>query len=139
MQSTIYLPLAPDSLFAPARLFLACRTLELALKAFLSIKGCTMEQLTSGPFGHNLESLLAEVEKRDLQSVFKMQEHHRFEITRASTYYFEKVLEYPALMEAVFGYPNLPNANILIEVAELASHSSSRTMPRCRVGFGTGS
>jgi hypothetical protein len=52
--------------FPLVRTFLVCHALELALKAFLSLKGCSMEQLAGGPFGHNLESLVAEVEKRDI-------------------------------------------------------------------------
>jgi hypothetical protein len=104
--------------FAPARTFLACRTLELALKAFLSLKGCSLENLAGGKFGHDLEGLAAEAEKRDLHMLIKMEERQRFEITRASTYYFDKVLEYPALMEAVGGYPGFPDANVLIDAAE---------------------
>ena len=105
--------------FPLVRTFLVCRALELALKAFLSLKGCSMEQLAGGPFGHNLESLVAEVEKRDIHALVKLEKRQWAEIIRASTYYSEKVLEYPALMEAVYAYPKLPDANILIGTAEV--------------------
>jgi hypothetical protein len=105
-------------LFVPARLFLACRTLELALKAFLSLKKCSLEELAGGVYGHDLESLMVEAEKRGLQALFKFEDRQQAEIVRASTYYFEKVFEYPALMEAVHGYPKLPDASLLIDAAE---------------------
>jgi HEPN domain-containing protein len=107
---------APD--FQLVRLFLVCRTLELLLKAFLSLKGCSLEKLSGGAFGHDLKGLLEEAEKQNLGDLIRLKDDHRAEIVRASEYYFEKVLEYPALMEAVNAYPRLATASILIEAAE---------------------
>lgn len=109
---------AADERFIPARLFLTCRAAELALKAFLSLKGCSLLQLAGGPFGHDLDALLVEAEKRDLHTLVKLEPEARAEICRASIYYSEKVFEYPALSEAMYGYPELPNATMLFDAVE---------------------
>jgi hypothetical protein len=96
-----------------------CRALELGFKAFLALKGCSLEQMAGGPFGHNLEGVLVEAESRDLDSFVKLDERQRNEIARSSSYYRGKVLEYPALAEAVGAYPGMPNASLLIEAATI--------------------
>jgi hypothetical protein len=108
----------PGVPFAPARTYLVCRALELALKAFLSLKGCSLEQMAGGPFGHNLESLLAEADQHGLSALVHLEKLHAAEIRRASTYYVEKVFEYPALDEAVLCYPKNPDVNLLLSAAE---------------------
>jgi len=108
----------PEVPFAPARTYLVCRVLELALKAFLSLKGRSLEQLAGGAFGHDLESLLAEAERHGLSTLVHLEKLQLAEIRRASTYYAEKVFEYPALGEAVFGYPKNPDTNLLLGAAE---------------------
>ena len=104
--------------FPMARTFLVCRSLELALKAFLSLKGISLLELTGGEYGHDLKGLIEQTEKRDLDTFVKLGDDQRAEIIRASTYYFEKVFEYPALMEALRGNPGLPSADVLIGAAE---------------------
>jgi hypothetical protein len=108
---------APD--FPLVRTFLACHAVELALKAFLAMKGASLVELLGGPYGHNLKNLIEEAEKRDLQAFIKLDDGQRAEIIKASEYYSEKVLEYPSLIEAVFGQPNkMPNADVLIGVVD---------------------
>jgi hypothetical protein len=92
--------------------------LELALKAFLSLKRCSLTQLARGPFGHDLDGLVVEAEKRDLHALVKLETLARAEVIRASTNYFEKVFEYPAVSEAIYAYPELPDAAILFSAAE---------------------
>src|SRR5882757_1207451 len=50
------------TIFSPAGTFLTCRTVELALKAFLSLKGISMAQMADGPGAHNLERLLLQAD-----------------------------------------------------------------------------
>jgi HEPN domain-containing protein len=107
----------PKVKFVPARTFLACRALELALKAFLSLKGRPLEQLAGGEFGHDLENLLAGAEREGLSDLVSLEEPQLAEIRRASKYYSEKVFEYPALGEAVQGYPYNPDINLLLDAA----------------------
>jgi hypothetical protein len=101
-----------------ARTFLACRALELALKAFLSLKGSTLVELAGGQYGHDLQNLIEEAEKRDLRACVQLTNEQRTEIIKASEYYSEKVLEYPSLTEALSRYSKMPNPDILIGAAE---------------------
>lgn len=110
---------AADLPFNPARTFLACRSAELALKALLALRGVSLPKLSSGAFGHNLHQLLAEADKNNLNEFAMLDGAQRTAIKHASDYYCEKVLEYPALAEAVRAYPKMPNTQILIEAAEL--------------------
>lgn len=104
--------------YHPARLFLVCRSLELALKAFLSLKGRSLDELAGGAFGHDLDKLLAEADKQDLGALVKLTEEHRFQIGRASIYYAEKVYEYPSVLEAMKGYPSRASMDPLLDAAE---------------------
>jgi hypothetical protein len=109
---------AADIPYNPARMFLTCRTLELAFKAFLSLKGYPLAKLAGGPFAHDLENLLLEADTQNLHELVTLSESHRVQIIRASGYYHEKVFEYPALMEALGGYPDLPEATELVSAAD---------------------
>lgn len=110
---------AADIPFNPARTFLACRSLELAFKALLALRGLSMTKLSTGAFGHNLHQLLAEAERKGVDEFVILSVEQRAAIKRASDYYDEKVLEYPALAEAVRAYPKMPNTALLIEASEL--------------------
>jgi HEPN domain-containing protein len=110
---------AADLPFNPARTFLACRSVELALKALLALRGVSLPKLSTGAFGHNLHQLLAEADKNNIHEFVKLNSGQRTAIKHASDYYREKVLEYPALSEAVHAYPKMPNTPILIEASEL--------------------
>ena len=90
----------------------------LALKAFLSLKGCSLKRLAGGEFGHDLESLLSKAEQNGLAALVTLEEHHTFQIRRASSYYANKVFEYPAVFEAMRGYPEYPDSALLISAAE---------------------
>jgi hypothetical protein len=104
--------------FAPARPYLVCHALELALKAFLSLKGRRMTELAGGEFGHDLPNLLDEAQKQKLADLVSLNESQLFQINRASVYYVEKVFEYPANDEALKAYPQMPDIELLIGAAE---------------------
>jgi hypothetical protein len=108
----------PNVPFAPARPYLVCHALELALKAFLSLKEYSVDKLADSKFSHNLVSLLDEAERNGLREFVKLEEDETFQIRRASNYYSEKVFEYPAIGEASLGYFGSPDTNILINAAE---------------------
>ncbi len=75
--------------------------------------------MADGAFGHNLKSLLAEAEQHGLLTFVHMGEPQLAEVRRASTYYAEKVFEYPALGEAIFAYPKNPDTNLLLGATEM--------------------
>jgi len=51
-----------DERWSPVDRFLACRSIELGLKAFLSLKGRALDELAEGVFGHDLDNLLTEAD-----------------------------------------------------------------------------
>jgi len=97
---------------------LVCHALELALKAFLALKGSSLVELAGGPYGHDLKNLIAEADKRGLQALVKLDDNQNAEIIRASDYYAEKVLEYPSVTEVIRGYPKMANTDVLIGAAD---------------------
>jgi len=51
----------------------------------------------------------------------------RAEVTKAATYYGGKVFEYPAIGEALGGYPGLPRLEVLLEAANALVESLARS------------
>jgi hypothetical protein len=105
------------STFEPVRHYLVCHSIELGLKAFLSLQGLKMLELSEGAYGHNLETVLAAAEAKGLAAQVPLGADDRDEIVEASHYYAGKVFEYPAIGEALSGYPRLPNWDKLASAA----------------------
>jgi len=105
--------------YEPVRYYLACHSIELSLKAFLSLHGATMLELSENAFGHNLEAIVVAADTKGLQSQVALADNHREEIRKAAVYYAGKVFEYPAVGEALSGYPGLPKFEVLCAAAEL--------------------
>jgi hypothetical protein len=105
--------------FIPARTYLACHALELALKPFLSLKGHSLAKLAEGAFSHNLGTILTQAEQHGLSDIVGLTELQQFHIRRASKYYAEKVFEYPAIGEALRAYSDRPDDGALIAAAEV--------------------
>ena len=109
----------PTVPFEPVRPFLVCHSIELSLKAFLSLQGAAMIELADGSVCHNLESILQKTESKNIDSFVALTRMHKAEIRNASLYYAGKVFEYPAVGEAFSAYPSMPAIEILLEVATL--------------------
>ena len=112
------LPL-PTVPFDPVRPFLVCHSIELGLKAFLLLQGSAMLELADGSYGHNLEAILQKADEKHLGASVTLTKSQRAEIHRASLYYVGKVFEYPAVGEAMSGYPSMPAIDTLFEVAAM--------------------
>jgi hypothetical protein len=110
---------APERPYEPVRYYLACHSIELALKAYLSIHGATMLELSESGYGHDLNAILLAADAKHLQAQVALTDEHRDEIVKASTYYAGKVFEYPAMGEALNAYPGLPNLDVLIAAAQV--------------------
>jgi hypothetical protein len=106
----------PQEQWSPVEKFLACRTIELSLKAFLSLKGRPLTELGFGEFGHDLQNLLAEADAVDLSKLVDLSEEDRSVIEFVHRYYLDKVFEYPAVLEALKGYPGDPETEPLLNV-----------------------
>jgi hypothetical protein len=113
----------PTVPFEPVRPYLVCHAIELALKAFLSLRGRAMVDLADGQFGHKLSAILTEAEAADLLALVPLSSAHRKAITSAESYYACKVFEYPAVGEALSAYPSMPPIDALFEAASLLTRS----------------
>jgi hypothetical protein len=110
--------LPPGSVpFEPVRPYLVCHSIELGLKAFLSLQGSAMLALSEGPYAHNLEAILQKADEKGLRASVSLAPRQRSAIRHANTYYSGKVFEYPAIGEALSGYPNMPSLETLLEAA----------------------
>jgi hypothetical protein len=69
--------------FPLVRTFLAARAVELALKAFLALKGRSLLELADGPYGHDLIGLIREAEKLDLKAHVRLNAVQHAEIIKA--------------------------------------------------------
>lgn len=110
------LPL-PTIPFDPVRPFLICHSIELGLKAFLSLQGASMLELADGSHGHNLEAILEKATKQHLRKHVGLTDIHIAAVRKANLYYAGKVFEYPAIGEALSAYPSMPAIDTLFEVA----------------------
>jgi hypothetical protein len=107
----------PTVRFEPVRYYLICHSIELSLKAFLSLKGATMVELSDPDYGHKLQKILTDANKKSLQSTVSLSAEQLTEISKAEYYYKGKVFEYPAVGEAINSYPELPDSEILFSAA----------------------
>jgi HEPN domain-containing protein len=73
--------------------FLACRSVELALKAFLRAKGWEESELRQ--IGHNLQAALREAEKAGLGESCPVERVFRTHLIILNTWYEKKDFEYP--------------------------------------------
>ena len=76
-----------------------------------------MLELSENAYGHNLEAILAAAESKGLSAQVTLTMEQRTEVTKAAAYYAGKVFEYPAIGEAMGGYPGLPRLDVLLEAA----------------------
>jgi hypothetical protein len=107
----------PQENWSPVEKFLTCRSIELSLKAFLSMKGRRLVELAGGVFGHDLQNLLSEADADGLSAIVDLTGDERAAIEFAHRYYLEKVFEYPALTEAMKAYPGDPALQPLLGAA----------------------
>lgn len=104
--------------FAAPRYFLACHAIELALKAFLALKGQPVVDLID-TLGHDLAKALANAAAAGLaEAVPDLSGAHVEQINRASAPYNDKVFEYPALPVMMRGFADRPDVDVLIDAAD---------------------
>lgn len=105
--------------FSPARLFLACHALELALKAYLALRGQGPGATSATGVKHDLRVLLAQAEACGLRELAQLTPQHLAQIRRCAPYHSHAVFEYPALAEALRGHPRAPDFEVLLSAAAL--------------------
>lgn len=108
----------PESPFDPVRLYLTCHSIELSLKCYLSLKGSTMVDLKDLKIGHNLTKLIDQCFRSEIDNLIALSEEQISQVKNADIYYSGKVFEYPAIGEALKGYPEAPSLQHLIHIAK---------------------
>jgi hypothetical protein len=99
--------------------YLICRSMELALKAFLLAKGVPKRTLKGRNLGHDLEKVLKKAISLGLDKVVSITPQHKEELRKGNNYYASKGFEYFEVMKAATGYPNLPDLRVLSDFASL--------------------
>jgi hypothetical protein len=102
--------------FSPAKYYMACRSIELSLKAFLLLKGVTRHQLKKKPLQHDLHEILKRCKELGISSLVSMCSSQELHIEALNKWYARKGFEYFEL-ENLGGTP-LPS---ITEVQELAN------------------
>lgn len=110
--------------FSPVAYYLYCHSIELALKAFLRIKGVSVIRLSNRRhFGHDLTRLLDGAIALDLLALAHLPDEQQQSIRDANSYYSSKVFEYldntQGLFEALTGYRARPDIQTLRSAAEV--------------------
>jgi hypothetical protein len=118
----------PQQIWSPVERFLTCRSIELSLKAFLSMKGRPLTELAGGVYGHDLQNLLLQADADGLCAMVDLTDSERAAIDVAYRYYLDKVFEYPALTEAMQAYPGDP---VLEPLLSAASHLVAKLLQPC--------
>jgi hypothetical protein len=80
--------------FSPVPYYLYCRSIELALKAFLLARGATKPEIASKKLGHNLLPLLAKAKELGLGSAIGVLPEWEHELEQADKLYADKAFEY---------------------------------------------
>ena len=88
--------------FPPVGYFLYCKSIELALKAFLLTKNMTVNMLKGKKgIGHDLERALDEAERQGLLNIVEVPYCYKEELRKANYYYEGKAFEYYDNYEAM--------------------------------------
>jgi hypothetical protein len=102
------LPL-PEVPFEPVRPYLLCHSVELGLKAFLSLRGMSMLELAAPALAHSLIALAERAASLSLDRHVSFTAAETAAVKQANHYYEGKLFEYPAFGEALAGYPERPD------------------------------
>ena len=103
--------------FFPVRYFLTCRTIELALKAYLLARGCSRKELKD-KIRHDLCRALKKAQGESLAEVVELSDAEREAVNKANVPYNSKRFEYFEVVDAMRGFPDRPDAALLLGVAE---------------------
>lgn len=124
--------LAAERLYAPtARAgsfvahFLCCQSIELSLKAYLSLRGASRDKLRAKPFGHNLKHLFSEASDKGIGNIVTLLTTDADMVAAASDWYDTsggKRFQYFQVMDAVRAFKHAPE---LAPLEDLASRLQS--------------
>ena len=113
----LYAPTARKGSYVPQ--FLCCQSIELSLKAFLSLKGATRKGLRTD-FGHNLVKLYDEAVAKGIGAFVTLQPGDRDVVAAANSAYDSragKKLQYFDVYDALTAFKSLPELAGLEDLA----------------------
>ena len=110
---------AADRSFKPAQSYLACHAIELALSAYLTLQGRSIDLLGRNRDTLDLWSLLEDAESCGLSQLARLTQVQRKQIKKANRYYSGMVFQYPVLTESIRGHPEAAHMRTLLAAATL--------------------
>ncbi|NLD47027.1 MAG: hypothetical protein GX660_07485 [Clostridiaceae bacterium] len=110
-----------DSNFSPVPYYLVCRSIELALKAYLLAKNPYYKKILpkKNELGHNLENILEKTISEGLDKIISISPKDKEELRKANYYYSKKGFEYFELPMALEGKSKLPDIETLSGFASI--------------------
>ena len=121
---------------SPVAFFLLCKSVELALKAYLLGCRVSTKKLKAGYLGHDIERLLTEAEAFGLSDWVSLTQEQKMAIIHARAYYTERVFDYfqAKVMIAPFGFPNAGHLEAAASglLSQLASFCMDASDPDAR-------
>jgi hypothetical protein len=106
--------------------FLCCQSIELSLKAFLSLKGMNRRELKK--LGHNLDQLFGRARSEGLSQLVPLQPRDQSIVQAANAWYDTpggKRFQYFGLLDAIKGFKGSPD---LAGLEELAGRLQSKEL-----------
>ena len=128
-----YAPVARQGSFTAH--FLCCQSVELSLKAFLSLKGVSRDDLRKKPYGHNMLELFREARARHVEELVLVDPGDESIVQAATSWYdslqrgprtVRKRLQYFDVMDALTGFRGAPELAALEGLADRLQSSRLR-------------
>lgn len=106
-----------DNRFSPAQYYLACRSIELSLKAFLLLKGVPRSDLKAKPLGHDLARIYEKCVRLGLEEFIVLSRQQKDDIQELNKWYARKGFEYFELESLTSDFNLLPSVFTVLELA----------------------
>jgi len=103
--------------FSPAEYYLACRSLELSLKAFLLLKGVSRDNLKKRSLWHDLHKILKKCKDLGIRSYVTITNTQESDIDELNKWYSRKGFEYFEIENLVANRMSLPDISSVKELA----------------------
>lgn len=107
----------PENPFSPAKYYLLCRSVELSLKSYLSLKNVGINKLKK-KYGHNLLKIYEKSIELGVKDIVDITQEEAIEIEKANEWYDRKGFEYFDIQNIVASKDTLPNLEIMVHLAE---------------------
>ena len=110
---------------------MSCQSIELSLKAYLSLRGASRAALKSKPYGHNLARLFRDARDKGIGVLVALVSSDADAISNAADWYHthrRKRFQYFEVMDAITGFKNAPELAPLEDLATRLQAPSLRDM-----------